>query len=260
MTDNPSPDRRSIELEVEVHGTPEEVWRAVATGPGIGSWYVPHEVEEREHGAATASFGPGSEMQVSGRVAAWEPPNRIVFDAGEDDDGLAFEWLVEAKDGGTCIVRLVNSGFLNGEEWDDYFDAMTEGWKMFMFNLQLHLEHFSGQSARASLPLGSWRGPASDAWQRLTTALGIDPRATVGDHIHTSGSGVPPLGGTVVAATPTRLSILVDSPAPGTAFLAAEGRGEHVEVSVWTYLYGDDGIAAAERDEPLWRQWLQQSD
>jgi len=52
-------DDRRIELEIEVPGTPEEVWRAIATGPGISSWYVPHVVEEREGGAASASFGPG---------------------------------------------------------------------------------------------------------------------------------------------------------------------------------------------------------
>ena len=67
-------DERSIELEIEVPGTPEEVWQAIATGPGISSWYVPHVVEEREGGAAMASFGPGPEMQIPGRVAAWEPP------------------------------------------------------------------------------------------------------------------------------------------------------------------------------------------
>ncbi len=46
MTDS----SRSIEVEVEVPGTPEEVWAAVATGPGIGSWFVPSTVEEREGG------------------------------------------------------------------------------------------------------------------------------------------------------------------------------------------------------------------
>ena len=33
--------RRSIQVEVEVPGTPEEVWQAIATGPGISSWFVP---------------------------------------------------------------------------------------------------------------------------------------------------------------------------------------------------------------------------
>ena len=50
---------RYVQAEVEVPGTPEEVWQAIATGPGISSWFVPSEVEERVGGAVTCSFGPG---------------------------------------------------------------------------------------------------------------------------------------------------------------------------------------------------------
>ena len=39
--------RRSVQAEVEVPGTPEQVWQAIATGPGISSWFVPSEVDER---------------------------------------------------------------------------------------------------------------------------------------------------------------------------------------------------------------------
>ena len=42
--------RRSIQVEVEVPGTPEEVWQAIATGPGISSWFVPTRSEERAGG------------------------------------------------------------------------------------------------------------------------------------------------------------------------------------------------------------------
>ena len=59
-------DERSIELEIEVVGTPEEVWQAIATGPGISSWYVPHTVEEREGGAATARFLRAASKPVMG--------------------------------------------------------------------------------------------------------------------------------------------------------------------------------------------------
>ena len=37
--------RRSVEAEIEVPGTPETVWTAIATGPGISSWFVPAEVD-----------------------------------------------------------------------------------------------------------------------------------------------------------------------------------------------------------------------
>jgi len=42
--------RRSIQVEIEVPGTPEEVWRAIATGPGISAWFVPTTSDEREGG------------------------------------------------------------------------------------------------------------------------------------------------------------------------------------------------------------------
>ncbi|MDE0580415.1 MAG: SRPBCC domain-containing protein, partial [bacterium] len=145
-------EQRSIDLEIEVPGTPEEVWRAVATGPGISSWYVPHTVEERAGGAAMASFGPGPEMQIPGRVAVWEPPRRICFDGGEGVDGLEFKWTVEPAGEDRCVVRLVNSGFGEGNEWDAQYDAMVEGWGLFMSNLGLHLEHFGGQTAVSVLP------------------------------------------------------------------------------------------------------------
>lgn len=249
-------DDRRLEFEVEVPGTPEEVWRAIATGPGISSWYVPHAVEEQAGGAVTASFGPGPEMQVAGRVAAWEPPRRIVFDGGEGVEGLAFEWLVEARDRGTCVVRLVNTGFGSGDDWDAQYDGMAEGWQLFLLNLRLHLEHFPGQTASAVLPGAMWRGPRVEAWNRLLAALGIPPAPPVGGRIEATGPDTPPLAGTVVDVAPWRLALLLDRPASGTAFLAVEGHGEQVGVSVWSYLYGPDAVASAERDEPLWRQWL----
>jgi uncharacterized protein YndB with AHSA1/START domain len=251
MTD----DRRAIELEIEVPGTPDEVWRAIATGPGISSWYVPHTVEERAGGAALASFGPGPEMQVPGRVAAWEPPHRIVFDGGQEGVGLAFEWLVEARDGGTCIVRLVNSGFGDDGAWDDQYDAMQEGWRLFLFNLRLHLQHFAGRTATAVLPTAMWAGPRERAWERLCTGLGLPVAPAAGDHVTTSGEA-PVLGGTVVDVDSWRLALLLDAPAPGTAFLAVEGHGDAVGVSVWSYLYDEAGAAAAQRDEPRWHAWL----
>ena len=57
--------RRSIQVEVEVPGTPEEVWQAIATGPGISSWFVPTTCDEREGGQEINTFGPGMEDRKS---------------------------------------------------------------------------------------------------------------------------------------------------------------------------------------------------
>ncbi|WP_420639979.1 SRPBCC family protein [Candidatus Poriferisocius sp.] len=252
MTDVP----RSIELEVEVPGTAQEVWRAVATGPGISSWYVPHTVEERSGGAAMASFGPEPEMQIPGRVTAWEPPRRVCFDGGEGVEGLAFEWTVTPRGDDRCVVRLVNSGFGHGGEWDAQYDAMVEGWGLFLCNLRLHLEHFAGQTAVSVLPTAMTDRPRHGAWAALTAALGIPSTPTVGDRLEAGGSGVPPLAGTVVDAAPQRIALLLDQPAPGTAFLVVESFGEHSGGSVWLYLYGSGAAGTADRDGPRWQQFL----
>lgn len=270
MTD----EERTIDMEVEVKGTPEEVWRAIATGPGISSWYVPHTVEEREGGAMTASFGDGPEMQITGQVGAWEPPRRVFFHGGDPDAGLAFEWLVEARDGGTCVVRLINSGFGGGDEWDDQYDAMTEGWKLFLAQLRLHLEHFAGQTAVASLPRAMVSADTETTWAALTDRLGVPSQLAVGDRIEIGGQGetddtggadgadgasVPMLAGTVtdiLSGGEHHALLVVDQPAPGTAFFGAEGHGGLTGVSIWTYLYGEEGAAATERDKPGWQNLL----
>ena len=64
--------RRWVQVEVEVPGTPEEVWKAIATGPGISSWFVPTEFEERDGKpvAVTLNFGPG--MESRSVVTTWD--------------------------------------------------------------------------------------------------------------------------------------------------------------------------------------------
>lgn len=232
------------------------MWRAIATGPGITSWYVPHQVEEREGGTATASFGPGPEMQVPGRVAAWEPPRGVVFDGGEGVGGLAFEWLVEARDGGTCVVRLVNSGFGEGQPWDDQYDDMVNGWRTFLLKLRLHMEHFAGRSAMPSLPMAAWPLDPDQAWHELTSALTIPETPALGDRLELNPGGGGHLAGRVVDVAPRRVALLLDEPAPGTAIVAAEGDGTPSNVSVWAYLYGRDRDRLAADLTSAWQGWL----
>lgn len=252
----PDPSRRRIELEITVPGSPEEVWQAIATGPGISSWYVPHTVEEREGGAAVAEFGPAPEMHVPGRVTAWEPPHRVAFAGVDDGPGLAFEWLVEARDKGSCVVRLVNTGFGDGLPWDDQYDDMIGGWIFFLRNLWLHRTYFAGQHAIAALPMALWPGEPATVWPRLLAELGLPADPAVGTVITTRGDGVPRLSGHVLDARPNGLSLLLEEPAPGTGLLAAEG-SDSCGVSAWAYLYGPTAERAAAAHLATWGAWLQ---
>src|SRR2546425_12622364 len=95
--------RRSLQVEFEVPGRPEEVGQAVATGPGISSWFVPAEFEERDGKpvALKLNFGPG--MESGSPVTAWDPP-RMFATRGDGwvpgSPPIAHEWSVEARAGG----------------------------------------------------------------------------------------------------------------------------------------------------------------
>jgi uncharacterized protein YndB with AHSA1/START domain len=243
MTDQP---QRTIDLSVQVPGCPEEVWAAVATGPGISSWFVPTVVAEHEGGPVTMDFG--SFGTQTAKVTAWEPPRRVVFSS--DQPPLAYEWLVEATDADGCVVRLRNSGYGTDAGSDADVDGMTEGWRLFLANLRLHLTHFRGLRARALVPVGTLPGPNAAAFATLCRTLGVPDDLRPGDPLTTSGAGVPRLTGTVVEAhrkpKVSNYLLLLDEPAPGTGFLAAEGDGDAVAVSLYHYLYVEGDQAPAD--------------
>ena len=235
-----------IDLAVEVPGTPEDAWRAVATGAGISSWFLPVVVEERPGGAMRMRTG-GAEIET-GRVAAWEPPRRVVFEG----QGLTFEWVVEGEGCGPCTVRLVNAGFDDAAQRD----GMAGGWLLFLENLRLHLASFAGRRATAAIPVTTLPGPHGDAWAAFCVTLGVPPSAAAGDPLRPVGPGVPPLSATVasVVRTPvvTAYVVVVDGPVAGTGLLAAEGEGDRVTCSLYLYLYGDEASAYGEG----WQTWM----
>ena len=118
---------------------------------------------------------------------------------------------------------------------------------------------WSTSPGRPPPPPYPWRcgpAPASAAWATLAGGLGIPDAPAVGERIEVTAPDAPALAGTVADVDPRWVALILDRPAPGTAFLAVEGDGDHVTVSIWSYLYGPDGAAAAERNDPLWRRWL----
>jgi uncharacterized protein YndB with AHSA1/START domain len=250
-----SPGFRSVRLEVEVPGTPEEVWEAVATGPGISSWFVPAAVEPRSGGAMTLSFGPGMDQTCS--VTGWDPPRRFAYGDPEGADGQAgYEITVSPAEDGRCAVRLVNRGFAAGPEADAEYGSMHGGWRLFLTNLRLYRERFPGLHGAAFTANGASPGPREAVWSAVVTALGLPPLAE-GRPAATAAPGFPAVSGTVARLADGMATLVLDEPAPGIAFFAAEGDGERVFVSFYAYLFGDDAASVVAEHGPAWRSWLE---
>ena len=189
--------RRSVQVEVEVPGTPEEVWQAIATGPGISSWFVPTAFEERDGKpvAVTLNFGPG--MESRSVVTAWDPPRRFAAQ-GEGWGGsppIADEWTVEARGGGICVVRVVHSLFASTDDWDNQLEGTESGWPGFFRILRIYLTHFRGQRSAIMQWMAPAAGTEAEAWDTLTAALGL--KGVSAGQRWTAPAGVPALSGHV---------------------------------------------------------------
>ena len=168
--------RRSVQVEVEVPGTPEEVWQAIATGPGISSWFVPTEFEERDGKpvAVKLNFGPG--MESRSVVTAWDPPRMFAAEGerlGPGSPPIADEWSVEARAGGICVVRVVHSLFASTDDWDNQLEGTESGWPGFFRILRIYLTHFRGQRSAMMQWMAPAAGTEAEAWETLTAALGL---------------------------------------------------------------------------------------
>jgi uncharacterized protein YndB with AHSA1/START domain len=251
--------RRFVEAAIEVPGTPEEVWQAIASGPGISSWFVPATIDERVGGKATANFGPG--MESVGTITAWDPPRRYAFgttdDSAPNSPAVATEWTVESRTGGACVVRVVHSWFARTDEWDNQFEGHEHGWAAFFRILRLYLTHFRGHTCSAFQLIGHAPGPASKAWDALTGPLDLAD-AVKGQQIK-SPAGAPRLAGVVEHVGPAEypeLLVRLDEPAPGIVHSFAMPMGGRVLLPVRVYLYGDRGRAVAATSEDVWGAWM----
>jgi len=177
--------------EAEVPASPDEVWAAIASGPGIDSWFMGRsEVQPGPDGTVRTVFG---EYAPELGVTAWDPARRFAYRSGEAPDGrfIAYEFLIEGRAGGSTVLRTVTSGFLPGDDWAEEFEAMILGGEMYFRTLVEYLTYFAG---RFAVPVTAF-GPPGTTWARdralLCRALGLpeDPRAGDRATLKPNGAG-----------------------------------------------------------------------
>ena len=125
-----------IRREVELPATAEQVWAAIATGDGTASWMFP-----------TGEGAPSrvGEVWAGHTVTVFDPPRHIAVRAdGPDGVFNALEYIIEARDGGTALLRYVHSGILT-DDWDNQYDAATLHTSFYLHTLGQYLQYFQGR-------------------------------------------------------------------------------------------------------------------
>jgi uncharacterized protein YndB with AHSA1/START domain len=186
-----------ITLDLEVDATPEQVWEAISTGPGLGSWFLGDiEVEPREGGTWKWSFGDWTDEST---VSTWDPPNRLVTSGNESPDGTKhqFDYAVEGREGGGSAIRYVHAGVLGGDDWEAEYEAMGEGDPMYLFKLVQYLNHFAGRFATKVDAFGPNVQDRERAMAGFRRALGLADDVARGDRVSLTLEGVDPIVGEV---------------------------------------------------------------
>ena len=157
-----------VRREVDLPGTPEQVWDAVSTEGGLASWLFPETVAPEA-------------------IKTWDPPHHLVVRMeGEGGWFNALEYTIEGREGGTTL-RYVHSGIFDDEGWDDQYDAVSQHTGFYLHTLGQYLAHFAPRTATyvgdgpggLSAPEASMR---PDGFDRLKAALGVDG-ASEGDRV-----------------------------------------------------------------------------
>lgn len=250
--------RRSVQVETIVPGTPEQVWQAIASGPGISAWFVPTTMEGRVGGTMSCDFGSGI---TEAKITAWQPLVRYATEAPGWMPGMpaiATEWSVEALDGGSCKIRVVNSLFASTDDWDSQIEGTESGWPSYFRVLRRYLQHFAGQ-ASAQVVLNTMSSePVAAAWQRLAATF-------------STGEPRPKQRFTLAAAPGATLTGVIesldahgdgrsifaqlDAPQAGTLFLGAFPCGGSM-ASLQVYVYGQNAKQAADALRTPLSAWL----
>jgi uncharacterized protein YndB with AHSA1/START domain len=231
--------------DIDLDATPEQVWDAIATGPGMDSWFMGRsEIEPREGGRATMTM-PGFSGQST--VTAWAPPHRFGYRTAPAEDGtfMASEYLIEGRDGGGTVLRLVHSGILAGD-WEAEYDALRKGNPLYLRTLAQYLRFFRGRTAVPVTVFGPTQADPDQVWAAVTAATGLSTVVSEGDPVRFTIGGQDVTGVVDTARAPSFLGIRTDD-----ALLRFVGRGGVILTG--HHIFADVDQNEAEQN---WHGWL----
>ncbi|MFZ0190900.1 MAG: SRPBCC domain-containing protein [Streptosporangiaceae bacterium] len=245
--------------EAEVPASPDEVWAAIATGPGIDSWFMGRN--EVTAGTVRTVFG---EYAPELEITESDPARRFAYRSGQAPDGrfIAYEFLIEGRAGGSTVLRTVTSGFLPGEDWADEFEAMTLGGELYFRTLVEYLTHFAGRFATPVTAFGPVTtfgpsgpsgppGPPGPSWTRdrslLYRELGLAEAPQPGDPVRFTGE-IGPADGVVYFANAHAIGVRT----PDALYRFMRGFGKPVIAA--HHLFAAD--AEPDQARQAWETWL----
>jgi len=145
---------RKMEIAISASASPDNAYEAWADPEKIAQWFTDKAEGKAEVGATMVWMFDKFNYRIPYEVIAAEPGKRFAIrwapPPGRPPGVL--EVTIETQ-GGSTLVRVVNSGFLEGAEWQSEYEGTHSGWQMALAVLKHYLENYYGQQRRSFLAM-----------------------------------------------------------------------------------------------------------
>jgi uncharacterized protein YndB with AHSA1/START domain len=236
----PTAEGRVLTKEIEIKASPEAVWRALAEAEELRRWFpADARVEPGVGGKVWVSWGQGMEWEQG--IDIWEPGKHLRTTSPMPGLAVPFatDYFIEVR-GDATVLRLVNSGFGSGAEWDDMYFGMDGGWTYFLFNLRHYLERHPGKPRSLAFERRKIGGPRGGFFPALLSKIGYSGGGTPAEGETVSiALGERRYAGRVALALSDHLAVLIPALDDGLLFFELEP-GAEPHLGVYLSTYGTD--------------------
>jgi uncharacterized protein YndB with AHSA1/START domain len=138
---------KALILELTIPATQAEVWKAFTTSEGLSTWLTPGAVVDLRNGGEWTAHYPGGHTG-GGTILSFTPQQDITLAAMAPEQfphvraertNAKFEFI---PTGSSTLVRLTQTGWKTGEEWDKAYDYLAKGNAQLLWTL--HRRFVSG--------------------------------------------------------------------------------------------------------------------
>lgn len=246
---------RAVRKEIRIDASREAVWEAWAKPEEIARWFVDAAEGEMAPGETVTWIWERFGYRLPIEVYEAERGEYLAFGGRRPEGPPALQEVFVARDGGKTVLRLVNSGFLEGADWDEEIDGVDSGWELALATLARYLERYRGRDRwhlmemrpvelfpyEAIVPLCTTR-QGLEAWIGGTARPSVEPlerggsvTLDLGGDLRGQGGGFR-LDGEVLAAAPHEVLLSwpeVEGVLGLKAFRAGPGRAVALDWSSW---------------------------
>jgi uncharacterized protein YndB with AHSA1/START domain len=127
----PAPDKALV-FEVTIPAPRAAIWHAFTTSEGLSTWLTPGAVVDLRNGGEWTAHFPGGSTG-GGTILNFVPEREITLSSTAPEQfptvraertTARFEFFAKGE---TTVVRLVQTGWKGGPEWDRAYDYLAQG-------------------------------------------------------------------------------------------------------------------------------------